>query len=440
MITNFRALVVDDEIGICRSIARYLTSKGIESVYALDGIEALNLFDRQRFDIVISDLRMPNMHGFTLVKELFKRHPQQLIAVMTGVEEAKLAYELLAIGVRMVIPKPFSFEYLTFSLMGILEHQYSNRSARARKLLEPDSTTDTEGKSIPDLLTEEIKNIQEQFHTTIRELEEQYVSLERDYLDSVKMLAELMDKVRQGTSSHVSRVEDLARRIGEKVGLTLIEARHLSLAAFIHDLGKFSMPEYIIQKRPSAMNDEELAQYKHHPGIGGIVVASIPGLGPVGAMIEDHHENFNGSGFPMGKKADDLPISHQILRLADGLDRYFESLNINAEPDWAPGEDYLKKNADRFFAKTLVEPALNAINDVILERKEMVMMDLNPSQLRPGMRLAQDILHSKDVYLLRCGVVLTARMLDRLTYEYDLPNRMLWVRVYLPKTLVGEYA
>lgn len=439
MITNFRALIVDDEIGICRPVARYLTQKGIDAVYALDGEEALYLFEHQRFDIVVSDLRMPKMHGFTLIKEIFKRHPQQLIAVMTGVEEAKLVYELLALGVKMVIPKPFSYEYLAFSLLGILEHHYYTRTAKARRLISGNAANG-ENQPVPDLLTEEIKTIQEQFHTAIQELEEQYVSLERDYLDSVKMLAELMDKVRQGVSSHVSRVEELTRHIGERMEISQSESRPLSLAAFIHDIGKFSMPENIIQKHPSVMNAEELTQYKLHPGIGGMVVASIPGLAMVGAMIEDHHENFNGSGFPAGKKGDELPLPHQILRLADGLDRYFESLNPNAEPDWAIGEDYLKKNGDRLFAKSIVEPALNAMNDIILDRKDMIMVELRPDQLQPGMRLAQDIMHSEEVYLLRCGVMLTTRMLDRLANEYDLSNREPWVRVYLPKSLAGSFS
>jgi len=133
----FRVLVVDDEIEICRTTSRYLTEKGIESTFALDGIQALKMLERESFDVILTDLRMPRMHGYTLAKEIFAKRPDQLVVVMTGVEEVQLIYQLLSIGVRMVIPKPFSLEYLHATLTGVLHHMAAIKNAQKQTPTEP---------------------------------------------------------------------------------------------------------------------------------------------------------------------------------------------------------------------------------------------------------------------------------------------------------------
>jgi len=237
-----RALVVDDDAEILRNLVAFLEKIGITASPALDGIAALKIFEREKFDLVITDLRMPNMHGQALVREIFQRQADQLLIVTTGIDDPQLARDLFARGVRAILPKPFSFDMFAATVGGLLEHEANDRRRREMSVGAMRAQVAEQMKSAAKTLTSQLDTIQEHFKKTVRELEEQQMDLERDYLGSVRMMAELLDNVMASGSSHVTRVEDLSRRIGEALNLSPIEMRDLSLASLLHDIGKFSCP------------------------------------------------------------------------------------------------------------------------------------------------------------------------------------------------------
>jgi len=134
---KYRALVVDDEASIQKLMARELAKHRIDCDFASDGKQAAAMADRSRYDIIITDLRMPNMHGHALAVDILKRDEKPLLIVLTGLIEPKLATDLLARGVDDVLFKPVDFGFLAAKVKTMIERRRRDREARAVKNHEP---------------------------------------------------------------------------------------------------------------------------------------------------------------------------------------------------------------------------------------------------------------------------------------------------------------
>ena len=114
------ALVVDDETPIRRLVARALMERGFECDEAADGDQAADLLDRRRYDVVITDLRMPRRHGHSLATDVLNRGPNRpLLVIFTGVLEPRMAADLLASGVDDIMFKPVDFNALAAKVHGL---------------------------------------------------------------------------------------------------------------------------------------------------------------------------------------------------------------------------------------------------------------------------------------------------------------------------------
>jgi DNA-binding response OmpR family regulator len=119
----YRALIVDDEEAICEAIARAMGARSFWCETASDGLEALQKYRQSRHDLVVTDLRMPRMHGYALTLELLKDAQPPQIVVLTGVAEPMLVKDLLSRGVNDVVSKPFDARVLATKMSAIFEKQ-----------------------------------------------------------------------------------------------------------------------------------------------------------------------------------------------------------------------------------------------------------------------------------------------------------------------------
>lgn len=122
------------------------------------------------------------------------------------------------------------------------------------------------------------------------------------------------------TEAHTRGVALRAVQIGEQLGLPPARLRELAIGALMHDVGKLSVPDAILQK-PSSLDDEEFAVIQRHPEWGHQLVAELRGFSMlVSGLVLDHHERLDGSGYPRGLHADELDLETRVLAVADVFD------------------------------------------------------------------------------------------------------------------------
>lgn len=121
------------------------------------------------------------------------------------------------------------------------------------------------------------------------------------------------------TETHARRIKIRALQLGSALGLSSSELNNLALAALLHDIGKVSIPtEILVKKRP--LTAEEKEQIKQHPEIGYRIVMASYGLPKVAEAVLAHHEWWDGTGYPLGLKGEDIPLKARIIAIVDAYD------------------------------------------------------------------------------------------------------------------------
>jgi putative nucleotidyltransferase with HDIG domain len=121
------------------------------------------------------------------------------------------------------------------------------------------------------------------------------------------------------TAEHTRGVALRAVQVGEELGLAPVRLRELAIGGLVHDVGKLSVPNEILQK-PGALTDEEFDVIKRHPQLGSELARELGFSARVAALVLDHHERLDGSGYPRGLGAPDLDVETRIMAVCDVFD------------------------------------------------------------------------------------------------------------------------
>ena len=146
--------------------------------------------------------------------------------------------------------------------------------------------------------------------------QEQLVQLHKSLEDTVRAMAAIVEMRDPYTAGHQARVADLATAIAKQIGLPEEQVHGIHLAGTVHDLGKINVPAEILSK-PGKITDIERSLIKIHPQAGYDILKGIDFPWPIAQMVLQHHERFDGSGYPQGLKGDQIIIEARILCVAD---------------------------------------------------------------------------------------------------------------------------
>jgi len=139
------------------------------------------------------------------------------------------------------------------------------------------------------------------------------------FMNAIKTLAAAIDAKDPYTHGHSERVTKYAVKIARNMGLSKEEIENIKIAALLHDVGKIGISDAILQK-PSQLTEEEYAIMKQHPVLGGNIMNQIPQLREIIPGMNYHHESLDGSGYPLGLKGDEIPMSARIIGVAAAFD------------------------------------------------------------------------------------------------------------------------
>jgi len=141
------------------------------------------------------------------------------------------------------------------------------------------------------------------------------------HLATIEALALAIDAKDQSAQSHIRRVQVYAAGIARALGMSENEIQGVKTAALLHDIGKLAVPEHILSK-PGPLTQEEFQKIRIHPQVGAEIISGVPFPYPVAPLILSHHERWDGKGYPVGLKGEEIPLGARILSVVD----YFDAL------------------------------------------------------------------------------------------------------------------
>lgn len=333
-----KILCIDDEPIVRLTTRDYLQDMGHEVVEAASGGEGIVLFRHHRPDLVLSDLRMPGGDGFLVVEHLVEHAPETPVVIISGTGSLEEAVKTLRLG---------AWDYLTKPLqcMDLLGQTVVRMLNKARERTEATSyLLRLEGRTY--------------------DLERQLLEWSRSHQDTVKRLEAALKTSIQSlnlalrekdpyTAGHNDRVAQIAVDIGAAMGLSAREQESLALAGRLHDIGKIGVPQHILNKR-GLLDPDEIEQVRSHVTGGYRILNSIPFDGPVAEAVLQHHERFDGSGYPDGLSGESILLEARILAVAD----VYEALNSDRPYRVGLGADdaarYVFDNAGTHFCPRCV--------------------------------------------------------------------------------------
>jgi len=290
-----RLLIVDDET-VVRSVLHDLLSNSYECTEAASAEEALEYLQAGAFELVISDITMPGMSGLDMIPHVKAASPQTVIVMISGMQTIESAINALRLGAFDYLMKPFDLRQVEVAIARAYEHH---------QLIV--------GKQLYENHLEELVDLR-----TV-ELDKTLASLENAYRSTLQALTAALETRDAETHGHSERVVTFSLRLGREYGLNAVQMKSLEFGSLLHDIGKIGVPDAILRK-PAKLTDEEWVRMREHPLHGQQILRGIKFLEGAANVVAQHHEKWDGSGYPFGLKAEEIDICARIFSVADAFD------------------------------------------------------------------------------------------------------------------------
>lgn len=419
-------LTVDDEPSILSALRRLLRLHGITTLQATSGREGLDLLKAHEVDLVISDMRMPEMDGARFL-ELVKEHDPRIMRVLlTGYSDLESTIAAINRGaIHRYLAKPWDDQELLLVVREAMgRRQLERENARLVRLTEDQNLmlrdANTQLESRVAARTAELSQINDM-------LEASYQELDDTLLAAFRVLSNLID-LRHQDSGHSIRVAELGREVARQLGLSERETRDIYLAALVHDIGKNGYPDTMLTKAVSAYNPKEMQRHHRHPLDGETALMSFQHLGAVARIVRQHHERVDGKGFPDGLSGADICIGAKILAAASDLDQLLHGSEGEQHHQAANACQIIFAGADTRYDRRVAETVIKVWSQMDSAAKSDVQIDVR--DLQAGMVLARDLVSSTQAVLLASGYVFDEKIVKQVAgYAARQGVQMtLWIR------------
>ena len=283
-----KILIVDDEPMIRRLLRQKLSKQGYHCEEASSSEEALVKMKTYTADLMLLDMKMPGKSGMDLLPELQSKYPDLAVIMATAVNETNLAIQCMRLGAEDYIAKPFNLDEVALNIEKTLE----------KKKLE-----------------QKIKEFQEQLKQRV---EQQTIEIRTLFLGSIEALVFALEAKDKYTAGHSRRVTEIALAIGRALNLPHDDLEDLRWGSLLHDVGKIAVDQFV-QNKPGKLTPAEYEHIMIHAHIGAGIVKPVVN-DKVVAIVEHHHDHFDGTGLHQEIAGTDIPLGARILAVADAYD------------------------------------------------------------------------------------------------------------------------
>lgn len=202
--------------------------------------------------------------------------------------------------------------------------------------------------------TREVNELAHAFNLAAKSVAESQRRLDETYLEITQTMAQTLDARDPYTAGHSSRVSDYAVAIAEAMNLSAEETEVIRVGANLHDIGKIGIPDAVLQK-PGPLTGEEFEVIKRHPLIGKRILEGVAKFRDYLSIVEFHHENPDGTGYPWGLRGDQVPLGARIVHVVDAYDAMTSSRPYRQASAAAKAQDVLRRFAGTQFDPAVVE-------------------------------------------------------------------------------------
>ncbi len=343
-----RLLVVDDEPGVRQFLVEALRPLAARVDSVGDAHAALEKIETGEVDVVVCDVNLPRANGLELLSVAREERWDVAFVLITGRPEVQQILEALRMEAFDFLLKPFTIESLTAAVHRSYQRLLTQRYARQyRSLLET--------------------SVERRTH----DLEAALQQLETNHLATLEALVAALDAREHETYAHSFRVRAYTSYLARLAGYPASLVRHLEAAALLHDIGKVAVADSILLK-PAKLSDAEWVEMKKHVLAGERILLRVPMLRPAAAIVRQHHERYDGSGYPDRRRGDQIALGARIFVFADTLDAMSSDRPYRKAPGFEAARAEVARCSGTQFDPRLTEVFLQVPVDTWREMRAFV--------------------------------------------------------------------
>ncbi len=340
---NFTVLYVEDDSSVQEIMAQYLKKFFLEVITACDGEEGLEKYKTKKIDIVVTDLFMPKVNGLTMIKEIKKIKQDQAILITSAHSESRYMFGAIKAGVDGYIVKPFDYEQLNNELYKI--------ATRLKKFKENEQYK---------------KHLKEMIGEKVSELNDSMKSQNDNYNQTLLSMAEMIENRDLYTAGHGKRVAEYSVMIAREMGYNEDTCTKLYHAGLLHDIGKIVTPDAVLLN-PKKLNNIEYKLIQEHAEVGFKFLNHMAMFNDLAEIIHEHHERYDGKGYPRALKANEITPLARIMIVADAFDAMTTNRIYKASKSVFEALEEIKQLKYKQFHPEVAEKAIIALSNIKID-------------------------------------------------------------------------
>ncbi len=392
-------LCVDDELNILKALWRLFHSKKYKVLLASSGAKGLELLAKEPIDLIISDMRMPEMDGAEFLSRAFQQNPNTIRIMLTGY--ADLQSTIVAVNSGRIFSyctKPWDDEELKILVKNALEQKRLREDhERLTRLIHQKNK---QLKALNESLEVKVEQRTQELSNTLQKLDHANSTLKKQYTESVKAFSRIIEMRPGIKSGHSKFIAEHAQYVGQKMLLGDEAIRDLVYAGLLLQIGKMTLPEELLTKPFHNLTSQQKLNYQQHANEAVYLLKGLSQLEGAVILIQHQYEHFNGSGTPGRLIAKKIPLGSRILAVVRDYIRCLEGSMTGQVMPASKAREHLQNFCIKIYDPEVVEVFLDYLDKSAAVNNRPVI-EIPLMKLRAGMEI-EDISYEGRIYLKNC--------------------------------------
>lgn len=418
-------LLVDDEKSILDALYRFCRQRKWHALRANSGAEGLDILDTETVDVIVSDMRMPNMDGAAFLAKARQKAPGSVRILLTGYADMEAVISAVnEAKIYNYLNKPWDENMLASVINSALD--FKHKEDERLRLIQEVAEKNDALQQLNDVLEDKVKARTEELQLALQTVQASNQKITQRFKESLSLMTRVIEMQDGSKANYTNMVADASVAIAKALDLSAKEIEQIRIAALLHNIGKLSLPEAIRQKPMNNLSPMEMDIFKTHSIQGEAVLSSMTGLRMVAKLVRSHQEYINGKGYPDKLKDQQIPIGSKIICVTSDFQKLESNLLLKeiAEPEDAI--QHIRTMSGKHYDARVVA-LFEQYYATHLQNYRSRLSQLPLKDVKEGMVLAENLISASGLLLLTQETHITQEHLNQLaTYEEDIGSQLIF--------------
>ncbi len=423
MSTNI--LIVDDEKAILDSLYRFCKRRKWNAFKANSGQEGLEILKEEPIDIIISDMRMPEMDGAKFLTHARALSPKTIRVLLTGYADMEaVIHAVNEAKIYNYLNKPWDDQILESVIHSAID--FKEKEDERLALIDEVANKNKELKALNESLEEKVKNRTEKLQLAMQKAQVSSQKISKNFREALSLISNVIEMQDGSESNCTTIMVEASIALAKELELSPIEVEQIRISAQLHNIGKLSLPESIRRKPLNKLNKAELEVYHTHPIQGETILSGMTGLKTVSKIVRSHQEYIYGQGFPDKIFGNNIPIGSKIICITSDFQKLESNLLIDDISTAEGAMEYIKNQSGKLYDARIVDLFESYFNEN-LQNYRSYLSRLSLEDIKEGMVLAENLVSSNGLMLLTKGSCISIDNIQQLkNYEIDVGGKLIF--------------